>query len=190
MTNVYENCPVLENEKYLIRLISLNDTEDLHKVYSDKNALPFFNCDNCHGDNFYNPTIEGMAAAVKGWIQAYKEKWFVRFSIVDKSTSIVIGTIELFHRDADDAFNNVGVLRLDVGSESEDKEKILNILHVIVEPSYELFDCQTIITKAPIYAIERIEALKAYGFEKSEEFLISHLDNYPYREYWTVNKKE
>ena len=27
-------------------------------VYGDKNALPFFNSDNCHGDNFYYPDEE------------------------------------------------------------------------------------------------------------------------------------
>lgn len=36
MKNVYENCPVIENEKYLIRLISIDDANDLQKVYGTK----------------------------------------------------------------------------------------------------------------------------------------------------------
>ena len=40
--NIYETCPVLENEKFIIRLFQNEDCEDLLKVYSDKNALPFF----------------------------------------------------------------------------------------------------------------------------------------------------
>ena len=51
--NIYENCPVLENEKFIIRLFKNEDCDDLLEVYSDKNALPFFNSDNCDGDNFY-----------------------------------------------------------------------------------------------------------------------------------------
>lgn len=189
MKNVYENCPVIENEKYLIRLISIDDAKDLQKVYGDKNALLFFNSDNCNGDNFYNPTIEGMTEAVKFWIQSYCEKWFVRFTVIDKSTSQAIGSIEMFHRTSDDDFNGVGLLRLDVGSEFEDKKILFDILSLFVEPSYELFECDTVITKAPVYAVERIGALKEYGFEKSEKFLVRNSDNYPYRDYWIVSKK-
>lgn len=40
--NIYETCPVLESEKFTIRLLKNEDCDDLLKVYSDKNALPFF----------------------------------------------------------------------------------------------------------------------------------------------------
>lgn len=40
--NIYESCPVLENEKFLLRLVNYEDCDDLLKVYSDKNALPDF----------------------------------------------------------------------------------------------------------------------------------------------------
>ena len=50
---VYENCPILETDCFLIRRIEEQDAEDLLEVYSDLNALPFFNSDNCHGSNFY-----------------------------------------------------------------------------------------------------------------------------------------
>ena len=64
---VYEKCNVLENENYLLRLVEAEDCEDLLKVYSDKNALPFFNSDNCDGDNFYYATKERMAEAFGFW---------------------------------------------------------------------------------------------------------------------------
>ena len=51
--NIDETCPVSENEKFKIRLLKNEDCDDLLKVYSDKMALPFFNSDNCNGDNFY-----------------------------------------------------------------------------------------------------------------------------------------
>ena len=116
MTDVYKECPSFENEKYLIRFVDANDADDLMEVYADKNALPFFNSDNCDGDNFYYPTKEKMQSAIDFWLRSYDTKWFVRFTRIDKASSKAIGTTELFHRKANDSFNGVGVLRLDVKS--------------------------------------------------------------------------
>ena len=84
MKNVYEEVPVFENNDYLLRFVTAEDANDLLKVYSDKNALPFFNSDNCHGDNFYYSTIERMNEAIQFWLYSYKEKYFVRWAIVEK----------------------------------------------------------------------------------------------------------
>lgn len=53
MTDVYENCPVFENDSYILRMTSQEDKSDLLKVYSDKAAVSLFNSDNCGGDDFY-----------------------------------------------------------------------------------------------------------------------------------------
>lgn len=37
-----------------------------------------------------------MKQAIDFWLESYKTKWFVRWVIVDKVLSKVIGTIELF----------------------------------------------------------------------------------------------
>ena len=50
--NIYEKCPTLESEKFIIRLFKDEDCDDLLKVYSDKNALPILNSDKCDGDKF------------------------------------------------------------------------------------------------------------------------------------------
>ncbi len=82
--NPYETCPVFENENYLLRLIAPADTQDLLLVYSDEKAVPFFNGDNCHGDDFHYTTLERMQGAVDFWCQAHDEGWFIRWVIVDK----------------------------------------------------------------------------------------------------------
>jgi len=82
--NIYKSCPTLESEKFMIRLFQDADCDDLVKVYGDKNALPFFNSDNCDGDNFYYATKERMAEAIGFWHMSYDDGWFVRLSIVDK----------------------------------------------------------------------------------------------------------
>lgn len=70
--NIYQTCPVLESEKFKVRLFEKGDCDDLLKVYSDKNALPFFNSDNCNGDNFYYATRERMEEALDFWKFSYE----------------------------------------------------------------------------------------------------------------------
>ena len=38
------------------------DKADLLKVYSDEKSVPFFNSDNCGGDDFYYTTEKSVAA--------------------------------------------------------------------------------------------------------------------------------
>ena len=187
MSNVYEKCPSLENERFLLRFVEEKDANDLLEVYSDKNALAFFNSDNCGGENFYYTTEEQMVDAIGYWHFEYERKGFVRFSIIDKMKEKVIGTIELFNRTATDYFNNCGILRFDVGSAYEKQEILYDILSVILKPAYELFDCEMLATKAALYAVERIEALKRADFEKTEECLVGH-DGRMYWDYWILQK--
>jgi hypothetical protein len=63
MGDVYKNCPEYENEDYLVRMVCQEDKMDLLKVYSDKRAVPFFNSDNCGGDDFYYTTESRMEPA-------------------------------------------------------------------------------------------------------------------------------
>ena len=54
MKDIYRSFENFENERYLLRTVTMADAPALLQVYSDKHALPFFNSDNCHGDNFYD----------------------------------------------------------------------------------------------------------------------------------------
>ena len=188
MENVYESCPTFENERWLLRFITKEDIEDLLEIYSDKNALPFFNSDNCHGDNFYYPTRERMEKAIDFWLYSYQNKYFVRWVIIDKSKAKATGTIELFHRPSNGDFGDVGVLRLDLVSGYEKSGVMKDILSIIIPPAYEMFDCDEIISKVPIYAVERSEAFSNYGFHPSQINLIGG-DGYAYNGYWTIKKK-
>lgn len=187
MRDVYEECPQYENERYLIRFISEEDCTDLLKVYSDKKAVQLFNSDNCHGDDFYYTTLKRVKDAISGWRYVYTLRDFVRFSIVDKRKSIVVGTIELFHRDANDYFTECGLLRLDLRSDYEKVEEIKNILNLIVSDTFELFKCKMIATKAVPGAVERREALEELGFICSNEKLIGH-DGKEYGSYYVLER--
>lgn len=183
--NIYDTCPILESEKFILRLFHDDDCDDLLTVYSDKNALPFFNSDNCDGDNFYYSTIEKMRDAISFWKMAYDNGWFVRLSIVDKATTSVIGTVELCQRASDDKFNNMGILRVDVRSDYEEENVLYDIFSLITPKLDEMLGCKGVLTKAPIYAVERIKALQKAGFTKSEHILIGKT-GYAYDGYWTI----
>lgn len=157
MSNVYKNCPAFENNRFLLRFSQLDDAKDLVSVYRDKNALPFFNSDNCHGDNFYYTSVERMRQAIGFWLRSYSSKWFVRWTIIDKEKQKAIGTVEVPHRIANDDFNHVGVLRLDLKSEYETSGEIFTIMNLIVPPAFDLFECEKIITKVPVFLKQTID---------------------------------
>lgn len=179
---VYEKCPVYMNEQYQLRLVDVDDASGLLKVYSDPEAKRFFNSDNCSG-GFSFDTLEMVREAIAGWRGAYEQRAFVRWSIIERKVGEVIGTIELFHRDAEDAFSNTGLLRLDLRSDQETEEKMVSILGLILEPAYVLFNCASITTKAIPTALARRSALCKLGFEQSDELLIGH-DGTAYSSYF------
>lgn len=186
--SIYESCPNYESRSYFLRFPVPEDAAGLIGVYGDLNALPFFNSDNCHGDTFYYPTEERVRQAIAFWRYSYEEKWFVRWIILEKRNQKAVGTVEMFHRNAEDAFDQCGVLRLDLGSRYERADIIEELLRLLLPPFFELFECQKIITKIPPYAIERIAAATRCGFAKSDDFLIGSADAYPYRDYWIVQR--
>lgn len=183
--NIYKTCPILESEKFIIRLFKDDDCDDLLKVYSDKNALPFFNSDNCDGDNFYYSTKERMSDAIGFWHMSYENGWFVRLSIVDKTTTNVIGTVELCLRVSNDEFNNMGILRVDARSDYEEEHVLFDIFSLITPQLDRMLGCKGVLTKAPIYAVERIKAIQRVGFTKSEHMLIGKT-GYAYDGYWII----
>lgn len=185
--DVYKTCPIFENEKFLLRFVELNDYRDLLRVYSDKKSALFFNSDNCGGDTFYYTSEQKMKEVIEYWLWEYSRNGFVRWVITDKEASEAVGTIELFHRDANDYFSNCGLLRLDLRSDYEYEEKITDILSLIINPAYTLFSCDKIAIKAVESAKERRKALEDIGFVLSSEKLIGH-DGTQYSDYFLLVK--
>ena len=180
--DVYEQIPVMESDAFFLREIKDTDAMDLLKVYSDKAAVPLFNCDNCV-NGFYYTSIEEMKDTIAFWKREYQSRYYVRWAIVDKSTDCAIGTIELFNRKAKDYFNNCGLLRLDLRSDYEKQDMIENILGIIIPETKEMYVCEMIATKAISIAKERITALEQMGFYRSEEVLVGH-DGTKYDSYY------
>jgi len=162
--DVYTYCPVFTGDVITLKQTTMEDAEELLKCYSDKAAVKFFNSDNCNGDDFYYTTIERMTQAINFWDFSYKNKYFVRWTIVLNDTNKKIGTIEMFHREADDEFNHYGMFRLDLQSKFEKENYIDDILEIVNENFFELFNVEYILTKAIPDAEDRIKALKKKAF--------------------------
>lgn len=187
MESVYSQCPEMESEKFLLRLVSQNDCGDLLRVYSDEKAVPLFNSDNCHGDNFFYTTHERVRQAIDFWLFSYEQGYFVRWSVIDKASCTVIGTIELFNRQADDFFSDCGILRLDLRSDYEQEDAITEILRLILSRAFDLFNCRMIATKAIDQARERRLVLAQLGFALRDEKLIGH-DGAVYGDYYVLRR--
>lgn len=185
--NIYEHKPVLENDVFLIREIQNSDFEDLFSVYSDKNALPYFNSDNCDGDIFYYSTREKMNQALAFWKEAYENRWFARLAVEDKILSEVIGTVEFCLRVSDDEFNQSSILRVDVRSDYEVESKLVSVLTLAGSEAAELVGGKNVITKIPVYAVERINAAENAGFKKSDSCLIGKNGD-AYDNYWVLSQ--
>jgi [ribosomal protein S5]-alanine N-acetyltransferase len=162
--DVYSICPTYKGNTITLRQTKLEDAAGLLTCYSDQKAVPLFNSDNCHGDDFYYQTMERMKQAIEFWDFSYGKKYFVRWTIIENITDATMGTIEMFHRIAEDEFNHFGVLRIDLQSQYEKKEYIDDILAIANQCFFADFNVESILTKAIPSAFERISALRNKGY--------------------------
>ena len=177
MKDIYEECPVYRKSLVTLSQTRMEDAEDLLKCYSDKKAVPFFNSDNCHGDDFHYKTLERMKKAIEFWDFSYQNKYFVRWTVIENNTKEKIGTIEMFHRIAEDEFNHYGILRMDLRSDYETQPILTEILEIVDQNFFQVFDVEAILTKAVPENTERIAALTKMGYQASDrKFMI--YDNY------------
>ena len=162
MQNPYETCPTFETESFILRLISEQDSEDLLKCYSDSKAQKLFNSDRCTGD-FCIYKIEDMLLCTKAWLWAYSQQEFIRFSIIDKSLSKAIGTVEMFGY-IGKTKTKTGILRVDISSEYENAHYLNEIFSVCNKNFFDLFEVDIIATKAIPQAVERRNTLIKNNF--------------------------
>lgn len=168
MKSPYEMCPTFETESFILRLIAEEDAEGLLACYSDSKAQQFFNTDNCSGD-FCMYKIEDMLNCIKAWLYAYAQQEFVRFAIVDKLSGKTIGTAEMFGYVG--AYKTrTGILRVDVVSGYEKTRYLNEILHIANENFFDVFEVDTIATKASPQAVERRNSLAQAGFCEDKAF--------------------
>ena len=171
---VYSAQPTYENELVLLRPLTQADAPALLRCYADPHAVPLFNSDNCHGDDFHYTTLARMQQALAFWAQSYQERQFVRWAVLDASLGEVVGTVEMFHRRAPDADDHAGVLRIDLQSARETRAFLHGVASLCVAHFYEAFEVNRILTKAVPRATERRAALEAAGFHPAPRGLAGY----------------
>lgn len=175
---VYSNCPVYKSDTVTLLLTKIEDAEELLKCYSDEKAVPFFNSDNCNGDNFHYTTIERMAQTIELWDYSYKTRNFVRWTVLMNETGEKIGTIEMFGRKANEEFRNYGILRIDLRSDYETEPILMQIFDIADKHFYDAFGVDIILTKAIPEATERIAALEHSGYTALRKKFLIYDDYY------------
>ena len=122
--DVFTVCPEYETEHFKIRKLEAGDVEGLFPCYSDPEAARYFNGDCC-GDDFYYTDKEKFRECVEYWLSRYEARDFVRWSIFDKGTGLLVGTIEVCPslKYAVDG-KMMGILRIDLRSKYE-KQAVL-----------------------------------------------------------------
>lgn len=186
--SIYEHCPQLLGDKYLMRLVTEEDCADLLKVYSDKAAVPLFNSDNCNGDNFHYATYERMQQGIRMWTWSYAHGWFVRWAVIDRQTGEVVGTVELCRQGKDWTRKGRGILRVDLRSDYERTLEIERIVTMLLDDAFDWFCCDQIWTKARPVAAERIGALEKLGFLPSPVPLMGQ-DGTAYDDYYVLYRE-
>jgi [ribosomal protein S5]-alanine N-acetyltransferase len=165
MLEPYEKCPEFETEHFALRLVRIEDAEDLLRCYSDPKSQEILNADQAVRD-FRHQSLEEMKEWICFWLREYEQQMYVRFTITDKSIDGAVGTIEMFdatkHLAGCDA---LGVLRLDLASQYEQQPYIKELLELCIATFYRLFDVKLIVILAIPAVKERISALRALGFE-------------------------
>ena len=160
--NPYKNCPSFESKHFMLRLVQIEDADDLIICYSDPKAQVLFNIDNFPADCRYK-TVEEMLGCIDFWLTEYAGEAYIRFCIVDKSSGKAVGTIEMFGMVG--AYKvDPGILRIDIASNYEHTPYLDELLNICSENFYDLFGVSNIVTKAIPQANNRINALTAAGF--------------------------
>lgn len=178
--NVYESCPVLQSQHFTLRLVEPGDAPALLAVYSSEETIRLCNSDNCtYGFRLDN--LQQAQACIDAWLQEYAMGCFVRWAILTEER--VIGTVELFHRISQDAFNHHGLLRLDVHQDWENPAALCELLALLNQHAYSLFGCASLATKAPTFAAARQQALRQCGYVPSANLLMGS-NGTAYGDYW------
>lgn len=137
----YDQCPEYESEHFLLRLVSLNDAEDLLECYKTPSPSVIANGEYC-GYGYGAQTVEEMHEYISKWLEEYHNRSFARFSILDKKSGKAVGTIEIFAS----GLNGHSVLRMDLLTLYENQANADELLK-ISDSFFHDFGCDKIVTK-------------------------------------------
>jgi len=164
--NPYDKCPTYETEHLHLRQVRLKDAADLLECYKNPTLGVQGSAANCYvGPGGYgSQTKREMRAFIRMWLKAYRNREFVRWSVLDRQSGRAVGTVEMFG--FPDMFPDCGggVLRVDLVASYETDVCLAELLQLAVDRFYTLFDAERIVTKGLPGDTVRLKAIIAAGF--------------------------
>ena len=179
--NPFVSCPEYETENFRITKIKIEDAEDLFEVYSDLVTRKHMNNDNCGGEWPCN-SLEIVQEGIRSWEREFDEKYYIRWTITQKSNMKSIGTIELAPAPGVlrffDGTCTTGILRVDIKSELETEKVFTEIYKMTNTEMIEVFGIEKIITKGNPMEAERIKGLDNSKYKRLPNNEIIPYPNY------------
>lgn len=159
INDIYKICPTYETDMFRLRLVKIEDAENLLTCYSDKQVSQKANIDYCTSD-FYCTTVEEMEECIRFWLKEYSEQRYVRFAIILKTSNKAVGTLEIFGGEE-------GILRIDIATSYE--KYVEELFKLAVFKLIKDFNIKSLKIKASNIP-DRISVLEKYGFVPSATF--------------------
>ncbi len=169
----YEKCPEFETARFIFRQVREEDAEELLRAfYGDLTGWMFYGNDMCKSifAGRY-ATSEEMGRCIRSWLAAYKNRYYIRLTVIDKQTEKAIGTIEIFdhiHSEKNwksDVVRQSFVLHIDFAVPYETQKYLSELLTLADQKFFRLFGFEYLLIRAVPAATERIAALTATGYE-------------------------
>jgi RimJ/RimL family protein N-acetyltransferase len=163
----YSNCPEFNTEHFHFRQVCEDDAEDLLCFYGNLSKWMFNGNTWCNGIfSSEHPTVEEMRKCIRSWLDEYRNKFYIRLSVIDKATGKPIGTIEIF--DNLDRATQGAALHIDLSAPYETQGYITELLTLADNELFSLFGFKYLIVWAPPEATARIKALRSVGYKVYE----------------------
>jgi hypothetical protein len=124
--------------------------------------------------------LDDMRNCIEAWLEEYRERRFVRFSIIDKQSGRAVGTVEFFTRkeQSADLPREAGILRLDLISGYEQPAELSELLELVESRFGDNFAFNSLLTKAVPQAAARISVLQKMGYTKLDRSTYLPFEDY------------
>ena len=158
-------CPVYETEHFKLRQVKREDAADLVECYKNPTLAVQGSAHGCIvGPGGYgSKTKREMQAFIRFWLKEYRERKYVRWSVIDRQSGKAVGTIE---------GGGYGILSegtgtmlmVDLLAPYETEVYVPELLQLIIDKFYALFKADILVIYGMPGADIRLKALSAAGF--------------------------
>ena len=151
---VYQECYAYQGRRVTLRKIEISDAEDLLRCYAEFE------------------TLEKMQEEIQLWLNSYDKEELVCWSIVLNETQRTIGTVKM------SGIEKRGFLKLDLERRYEEDKMLRDVLRIVDNFFYDLFEVTEIVTRCEEENEVRKGALSQSGYKVLNEAVNGFDDNY------------